>query len=385
MHFDSLYTTVSGPMARITGLAKPVAGKVTQGSAGYLLSPAQNDAFTVANRVLKANGEVYRLTRATTANGKTYGPGSFFIVASGTSTPIIQNAASELGVDADGVGSRPTGLTEKYTPRRIALIDSPTGQMPSGWTRYIFERFEFPFTVVCGAGLDDANLRSKYDVIVAPSGASVGGAGGGGRGGGGGGGGGRGGAVAASNDPDLRSLCEVTTGTGTGATVAQNLRKFVEQGGTIVAAGSASSGIGSLFDLPISNYLIDREPGEQDRNLGSDKFYIPGSVLRVAVDSTTSAAYGSPGHVDVFFNNSPVFRLEPDAAMKGVRPVMWFDSRTPLRSGWAWGQNYLEGGVAAVEATVGRGKLYLYGPEVTFRAQPHGTFKFLFNGIFGAE
>jgi hypothetical protein len=80
-----------------------------------------------------------------------------------------------------------------------------------------------------------------------------------------------------------------------------------------------------------------------------------------------------------------VFRLNPDAQMRGVRPVMWFDSRTPLRSGWAWGQNYLEGGVAAVEAQVGRGRLYLYGPEITFRAQPHGTFKFLFNGIYGGE
>jgi len=24
----------------------------------------------------------------------------------------------------------------------------------------------------------------------------------------------------------------------------------------------------------------------------------------------------------------------------------------------------------------------LFGPEITFRGQPHGTFKFLFNGIY---
>ncbi len=34
-----------------------------------------------------------------------------------------------------------------------------------------------------------------------------------------------------------------------------------------------------------------------------------------------------------------------------------------------------------IEAPVGKGKLFLYGPEVTFRAQPHGTFKLFFNGI----
>ena len=70
------------------------------------------------------------------------------------------------------------------------------------------------------------------------------------------------------------------------------------------------------------------------------------SLLRVAVDSTAAVAAGSPGHVDVMFDNSPVFRLAPDAIQRGVRPIAWFDSDTPLRSGWAWGQNYLEGGVA---------------------------------------
>ena len=35
-----------------------------------------------------------------------------------------------------------------------------------------------------------------------------------------------------------------------------------------------------------------------------------------------------------------------------------------------------------VDATVGEGKLFLYGPEVTNRAQPHGTFKLVFNGIY---
>ena len=35
----------------------------------------------------------------------------------------------------------------------------------------------------------------------------------------------------------------------------------------------------------------------------------------------------------------------------------------------------------AFEATLGEGRVYAFGPEITFRAQPHGTFKFLFNGI----
>jgi hypothetical protein len=85
---------------------------------------------------------------------------------------------------------------------------------------------------------------------------------------------------------------------------------------------------------------------------------------------------------DVFFENSPVFKLSAGAASQGVKSVAWFDSKTPLRSGWAWGQQYLENGVVAVEASIGKGKALMFGPEILKRAQPHGTFKFLFNGIY---
>jgi hypothetical protein len=190
--------------------------------------------------------------------------------------------------------------------------------------------------------------------------------------------------AAASNDRDLRSLCEVTTGTGGGAGAEANVKKFVEAGGTVIAAGSSARTITELTGLPVSDYLVERQPGQEERALSSDKFYVPGSVLRVAVDPAAPSAAGAEDHIDVFFNNDPVFRLAPNAIARGVRPVMWFDSATPLRSGWAWGQNYLEGGTTAIEAAVGSGKVYAFGPEITFRAQPHGTFKFLFNAIYAA-
>jgi len=65
--------------------------------------------------------------------------------------------------------------------------------------------------------------------------------------------------------------------------------------------------------------------------------------------------------------------------------VAWYDGPSPLRSGWAWGQQYLDQAVSIVEAPVGKGQVVLYGNEVNWRDQPHGTFKLLFNGIyFGA-
>ena len=89
---------------------------------------------------------------------------------------------------------------------------------------------------------------------------------------------------------------------------------------------------------------------------------MPGSVLRLAVDNTDPIAQGFDKQVDVFFDNSPVFSLPPEATMKGIRPVAWFDTPTPLRSGWAFGQGYLDGGVEVIDATVGKGKLYLFAP-----------------------
>jgi hypothetical protein len=164
------------------------------------------------------------------------------------------------------------------------------------------------------------------------------------------------------------------------------LEKFVEAGGTLIAIGS-STAVGHHFGLPISNHLAERLPSGEEKPLSADKYYVPGSVLEVSVDNSIPVAYGQLETMNVMYDNNPVFRLPPDAASKGVRPVVWFSSANPLRSGWAWGESYLKDGVVGVEAELGEGKVYLFTPRITFRAQPHGTFKFLFNSIYlaGAE
>ncbi len=155
------------------------------------------------------------------------------------------------------------------------------------------------------------------------------------------------------------------------------LKQFVENGGTILAIGASATNLARFLGLPLENHLV-----ENGDPLPQNKFYAPGSVLRARVDATLPIAAGMKAHTDVFFDNSPVWKLGPDAAAKSVRPIAWFDSRTPLRSGWAWGQEYLEHGVVAAQATVGKGRVFLFGAEILQRAQPHGTFKFLFNGIY---
>jgi hypothetical protein len=131
------------------------------------------------------------------------------------------------------------------------------------------------------------------------------------------------------------------------------------------------------FGLAATSHLV-----ENGSPLAQDKFYVPGAVLRVSVADTNPLAHGLGKELDVFYNSDPVFRLAPDAAAKGLRSVAWFADAAPLRSGWAWGQQYLDKGVQIMETNVGRGRLFLMAPEVLFRSQPHGTYKLVFNGLY---
>src|SRR5204862_3437521 len=144
--------------------------------------------------------------------------------------------------------------------------------------------------------------------------------------------------------------------------------EFIEKGGTVVAIGSSAANLAEFLRLPIVNQLV-----ENGAPLPNTKLFIPGSVLSARVDASSPATNGMMEHTNVFFDNSPVFKLGPDAAAKGVKKIAWFDTATPLRSGWAWGQNYLENGVVAVEVPVGKGRALLYTPKIIQRGLPHQT------------
>jgi len=376
VQFDRILDAFDGPFEKIPDLTKMPAGKVTQAqeTVGYLLSHQPNDAFVGTTRLLSAGEEVYWLKAPFSANGKTYPLGTIYIPAKTTTRATLDKIASEIGLSFDATTTAPAMDALKLRTIRVGLWDMYGGSMPSGWIRFMFEQtFLIPYKLVFAPELDAGNLISKYDVLIFPDG-SIPGAGMGGRGGGGGGGG-RGGA-AANIPPEYKDR----VGSVTAATTVPQLRKFVEDGGTIIAIGTGTN-IGYQLGLPITNAMVEKLPNGTERPLPSEKYFVPGSVLQVSVDSTNPVAYGLPDKVDTFFDNSPVFRLQPDAVLKGVRPFAWFGAE-PLRSGWGWGQYYLNGGVAALEATIGKGTVYLIGPEITFRAQPHGAFKFLFNGMY---
>ena len=228
--------------------------------------------------------------------------------------------------------------------------------------------------------LDAGGLRAKFDVLVFND-VALGGGGGGGRGGGGGGGGGgRGGAGAgrAGFTPQpIPPEFERRQGQVSAQTLAQ-IQQFVMEGGAVIGIGSAANGLIAQFKLPLANHLV-----ESGKPLTNDKYYAPGSVLRVAIDPKNPLAHGYGDQLDIFFDNSPVWKLDPAAgAGIDVRTVAWFPTDAPLRSGWAWGQKYLDKGLQIVEANVGKGRVFLFGNDLLFRSQPHGSYKFFFNALY---
>jgi hypothetical protein len=336
--FDRILDGFDGPFEEVKSELPPPPAKVSDadGAVGFFLGTKANDAFRAVNVLLKAGEKVLRLREPFTVEGASHPPGMFFIPRKASTVPLLEKVAAELGTRFVGSPKAPGKEAVALKPVRIGLWDRHGGSMPSGWTRWLLERFDYTFDVLMIDDIDKGGLRAKYDVLIFVDDAM----------------GGRGGV----NEATLLVL-----------------QKFLNDGGTVLALGGATA-LGKQLGLPLSNHLVgpDKEP------LPAEKYYVPASVLRVRLDTANPLAWGMPEYADVMFAKSPTFRLPEKTDLKRVA---WFDSKTPLRSGWAWGQEYLEGGTAIVEARVGKGRLVLYGPHILYRAQPHGTFKLFFNGI----
>jgi hypothetical protein len=380
--FDRILDGFDGPFEEIKeSVVAPPPARVlgAEDAVGFFLSPRINDSFRAVNRLQGAGEEVRRLQEPAVVGGVAYPAGTFFIPRRPTTLPVLEKIAAEIGTPFQGSPAAPGPEAVALRTARVGLWDRYGGSMPSGWTRWLLERFEFPFQLVYAPELDKGGLRDKFDVLILVDGAySVRG----GPDGGGFGGGDRpdeGGAAGANERPSDDQYRD-RRGSITATATLPQLKKFLEGGGTILTIGS-STRLGRELGLPVANHLAEIDENGQERPLSSDKFYVPSSVLRVRVDPSHPLAWGLGDEVDVMFSASPTFRLTDGPEAEGMRRVGWFDNKAPLRSGWAWGQEHLEGGVAIIDAKIGKGRLALFGPQVLFRGQPHGTFKFVFNGI----
>ena len=362
--FDRLLDGAPPPMPAVPDLiaAPPPGHVVGTGKAGWIVSHATNNGFRLTNRLLKARLPVFWLKSPVAAGNEAAAPGALWIPASAKSRAIVEAAVGPLGIDATAADARPAGDAIALKPVRIGLLDVYGGSMASGWTRWIFEQFEFPYERVYPAALDRGNLKAKYDVLVVQ------------------------GDVWPKDGAPERRLPDAAIvsaeyrpmlGRLTDAKTLPQLAAFAKAGGTVIAVGDATS-LGAKLGLPVTNALSTMKDGKRVPLPGT-QFYVPGSILTAKFDPADPLAYGMSETADVFYYNNPTYTLA--ANDPSVRRVGWFEGDDVLRSGWAWGQKALNGTTAVVDGTLGKGHVYLLAPEVTQRAQPWSTFKLLFNGI----
>ncbi len=360
--FDRILDGFDGPFALVTEeLVSPPAGRIAGASnaRGYLVDHI-NDAFIAVNRVLAGGGKAWWFTDGVTAGGTTFEPGAFYLEADRS---MVEALAREKGLNFVGVANKPSGAAMELEPVKIGLWDEYGGSMPSGWTRMILEDFEFDFDVLYPKDFDEGDL-SSYDVLLFEDGAIPQSD--------------RQGGNPFGGAPDPASIpteFRDRLGDVTVATTVPRILDYARNGGAVIAIGTSSS-LAYHAGLPVTNHLVD----DNGQPLSRDEYFVPGSILDMRVDHLSPVTQGLGERANVLFSHSPTFEMTGSAP--GVRRIGWYDTAEPLRSGWAWGESHLENGVAAIEADYGQGKLFLFGPKITFRAQPHGTFPFLFNGIY---
>lgn len=358
--FDRILEAVDMPLETLPYgvLEKAVGGFPAGNFAYYGFSTQDNASFSLVNEALNAGLEL------------TKNKDHFVIKSSDAAKKLLAEGSLKYGIKVQGLSASSATILVKT--RRIALWDTYGGSMSAGWVRWILEQHQFTFSLLYAKEIDLGNLKSKYDVIVFMGGAIPG----------------LKGQTVSRDDSFERELKEADIPTEYHAQMGKiteksipSLKAFLEAGGDIVTIGS-SANLAYHLGLPVRNALVEMVAGKE-RNLPGEKFYIPGSVMQVAVDPDTRPNWGMSTKADVYFGMSPVFKLQPDAiAQQVVKPLAWYASDKTLRSGWAFGQAYLQDGVAAFEAKVGAGKLFVYGPEITFRGQTHSTFKLLFNQLY---
>jgi len=363
VEFDPIFVALDGPFERLEELQVIADGiLVGQGGEGYIFDHKQNNSFLVLNKLLKKGHEVHWLLDGTDTSGLS--DGAFYVAQDGLTNENLREFTEETGVDFHR-SSRPKGETIQLKKPRVALWDQYGGSMSSGWTRKILEDFEFDFTVVFPQELANDDLASKFDVIILEDGAIP--------------------DVETSNQESRRRPVDSNTipeeyryrlGSLTAEEGIPEILNFVESGGTVIAIGG-SAVLGYHAGLPIANHLM-----ESGRPVTRDEYFTPGSVHSIKIENNSPLTHGLGEELDVMISHSLVFSLDAGHENLGVKRIGWFDSAEPLRSGWAWGQERMEGGTALIEAEVGSGRMLLFAPKITFRAQSHAAFPLLFNGIY---
>jgi hypothetical protein len=363
--------------------ATPGPGHLEAGSStGYLIADNTNSSLYGLFSLLGQHVKAYRLT-----SGEE--PGTIYIPAQDGVDAKLKKLAADFSIDIKPAPSVPMGAALAVHLPRIGLYQSWVASMDEGWTRYILDQNQIPYTRLVDTDIRKGDLNQRFDVIVLPDNSAraiTAGARGFGevespaatapsnaaqtsseRGGEGRSGRQSSSGVASVNDygtPPPQTPPEFTGGLG--PTGVSALEAFTNNGGTIVAFNRASE-------------IYTKKGGAVENGLDTidrSKFYIPGSILQVSVDPKNPIAFGSTPSVPIFYENGPVFHVSSPA-----QSIASFDIDSPLLSGWIQGGNFLKGTSVIAQQNVGKGHLVLFGFRPQYRAISEVTYKFFFNAL----
>lgn len=236
---------------------------------------------------------------------------------------------------------------------RIGIYrNSRAGNMDEGWTRFVFDSFNVPYTSLPENAVSEGNLRSRFDSIVLPS--------------------------ERTREPADNEMAE--TATGLSDSGFRNLARFVDDGGTLICFDGSCGQLIKRWQLPLRNVL---------EGLRSSQFYCPGSILGLNVDVSNPIARTMSAEVNAYFINSSAFEITntsspvSDAAAKTlpVKAVARYAKENVLRSGWLLGEDKIKDRIALAEIGMGKGRIVLFGFRPQHRGQTWGTFPFIWNAI----
>jgi hypothetical protein len=350
------------PMEEIAGLTTVDPGSVSGDPGfGYALGAGSNAAFTAVNRLL-ADGHAVSVTDAAPGAGA-LAAGTFIVHAGSGVQGAVSDLARDLGVAFTGLAADPGVPTAELRLPRVGLYKAWHSRVDDqGWTLWVLEQADFVVDTLHDADIRTGDL-SRYDAIVLPNHP--------------------GDEIFLGNLPGI--MPEAYVG-GVGAEGTARLKAFVEDGGTLIAFDASTDLPIEHFGLPVRNSLGDLPPEE---------FFIPGSLIRMDVDTDHPLSGGMQPQVAAFFSQGRAFepvRLPrageggrediPEAEAPPVEVVSTYAHDDLLLSGWAMGEErHLAGRPALVNVGLGQGRVVLFGFRPQHRGQARGTYKLLFNAI----
>ena len=336
--------------ATIKTVTWPSGGLVDNGSY-YSVPDAQNNVATLINAMHKLGGAVY------ISKSPNHAPLAIF-----AANPQLAENAAKLHLRLEAISALPQGAAQ-LKPVRVAIYKPYFSSIDEGWTRFVLEQYGFAVKNIENKEVKAGSLNGKYDVIILPDTTRQ---------------------IILEGRPSKEGYFEEFppeyTG-GIGKDGVNALKDFVEKGGTLIALAHATELLtGEEFNLPVRNSAA----GAEGRRGTTPDFNIPGSLLRVYVDSNHPVGYGLPAEVSAFVDAPIAFQTSSPAPDVQRSVLAWYpnDAKDILVSGYAQGAEKLARKAAAVTFTKGKGKIVLFGFRVQHRAQTEGTFQLLFNAIY---